>query len=309
MITEPSSFRDPSGQLYWHEGNLYRSITDKYIETYNSVKNSGLYDELIAEKKLVAFQEQPETTKIAFPDVIPLFIKPELLPFISYPYEWSFSQLKDAALLTLDLHIKALKKNFLLKDASAYNVQFLNGKPIFIDHLSFEESENYPVWPAYGQFCRHFLAPLILMSKVDPGLSSLLKVHIDGIQLPMANRLIPTRKLLSFGLLIHFLIHAKSLQKHSDSKKNITNAARLSSSQMANLAISLRETITKLKWKAEGTEWGEYYSDTNYNSEAMESKFHIVKDFTNNVPNLKMIWDLGGNTGEFSRAFKNLQTL
>ena len=309
MITEPSSFRDPSGHLYWHEGNIYRSITDKYIKTYNSVKESGLYDELIAEKSMVAFQEQSKNNKIAFADEVSLVIKPEVLPFISYPYEWSFSQLKDAALLTLDLHIRALKRNFLLKDASAYNVQFLNGKPTFIDHLSFEECENYPVWPAYGQFCRHFLAPLVLMSKVDPGLNSLLKVHIDGIPLPMACKLIPTRKLLSLGLFVHFLLHAKSQQKHSDSQKNITNTAGLSSKQMVNLAISLRDTIAKLKWKAEGTEWGEYYSDTNYSSEAMESKFQIVKSFAKKVPDVKMIWDLGGNTGEFSREVQDYAEL
>ncbi len=302
MTTEPSSFRDPAGHLFWHEDILYRLITPEYLPTYNAIKNSGLFADLIAEKKMVSFQEEPRLKSVSSDVRSPLTIKPEIIPFISYPYEWSFSQLKDAALLTLELQIEALKKNFLLKDATAYNIQFLHGQPIFIDHLSFDKCDNYPIWPAYGQFCRHFLAPLVLMSKVDSGFNALLKIHIDGIPLEFVCKCIPTRKLLSFGLFIHLFTHAKAQKKHAKNDSSIKHTESLSTKQLTNLAISLKQTIEKLTWKTEGTEWGDYYKDTNYSAEAMNDKMQIVKHFTQMIPETNTIWDLGGNTGEFSRT-------
>lgn len=302
MINETSSFRDPSGYLFWLDGKLYRTITDEYINTYEAIKQSGLFDKLVAENKIVKFKEQPTSNFPHRNTKISLILEPDILPFVSYPYEWSFSQLKDAALLTLDLHIDALKNNFLLKDASAYNIQFMNGKPIFIDHLSFDLCDKYPIWPAYGQFSRHFLAPLVLMSKVDPGLNSLLKIYIDGIPLPIARKLVPFRKLLSIGLLIHFVWHANSQRKYENKGDVLKNTKKLSTGQMLNFAISLKETIVKLRWEPKGTEWGEYYDDTNYNGSAMESKIKIISDFVKKVPSAKIIWDFGGNTGDMSRA-------
>ena len=128
MMQEPSSFRDPSGHLFWHEGKLYRTITDTYIDTYRAVRESGIFDTLQSDNRIVAFRELPAKMPHHLFETASLVLEPDILPFISYPYEWSFSQLKDAALLTLDLHISALEHNFLLKDASAYNIQFVHGK-------------------------------------------------------------------------------------------------------------------------------------------------------------------------------------
>jgi hypothetical protein len=302
MRNERSSFRDPSGYLFWHEGKLYRTVTDKYIDTYKAVRQSGLLDSLREENKIVEFKEQSAENFPFITKQVSLVLEPEILPFISYPYEWSFSQLKDAALLTLDLHIAGLKSNFLLKDASAYNIQFLNGKPIFIDHLSFDECKKYSIWPAYGQFCRHFLAPLVLMAKVDPGLNSLMKIYIDGIPLPLARKLIPARKLLSFGLYIHFVCHARFQNKYADKGEILADEKKLSTPQMLNIAVSLKETITKLKWKPRGTEWSEYYDETNYTSDAFQNKVEIISDFVKKIPCIKNLWDFGGNTGIMSRA-------
>lgn len=303
-INVPSSFRDPSGHLFWYEGKLYRTVTDKYIDTYKAIKQSGLFDALIAENKIIAFKEQSAKKIPDLSSNISLLLEPDILPFISYPYEWSFSQLKDAALLTIDLHITGLRSNFLLKDASAYNIQFLNGQPIFIDHLSFDLCGNYPIWPAYGQFCRHFLAPLVLMSKVDPGLGALLKLYIDGVPLPLALKLIPVRKLLTPGLFIHFLCHANSQKRYASKGDVVKKIKKLSARQMLNIAISLKETITELKWQPQGTEWAEYYSDTNYSDKAMQNKIGLLVNFIKKVPGTDMVWDFGGNTGLMSRAIR-----
>lgn len=302
MQQVPSSFRDPSGRLFWQDGNLYRTVTDRYIDTYQALKGSGLLDTLQAEKKIVAYKEHLPGVLPQCPKNAALILEPKILPFISYPYEWSFSQLKDAALLTLDLHIQALKKGFLLKDASAYNIQFLNGKPIFIDHLSFDPAEKYNIWPAYGQFCRHFLAPLVLMAKVDPRLNSLSMLHLDGIPLPLARKLLPARKLLSFGLFVHFWCHARSQKKYADKGHVVQKMGKLSARQMLNIAQSLMETVTRLKWQPKGTEWIEYYDHTNYSDAAMRTKIKIITQFIQKVPQPGMVWDVGGNTGDMSRA-------
>ena len=304
MHEVPSSFRDPSGHLFWEGDRLYRTVTDRYIDTYQALKRSGLLDILQAEKKIVEFKEHSANAFSQPHNGAVLILEPKILPFISYPYEWSFSQLKDAALLTLDLHIQALKNGFLLKDSSAYNIQFLRGKPIFIDHLSFDPAEKYDIWPAYGQFCRHFLAPLALMAKIDPGLNGLLKLHVDGIPLPLACKLLPMRKLLNFGFFIHLWAHAKFQKKYADKGHVVKKMNKLSHRQMLDIAQSLTDTVTKLRWNPNGTEWIEYYDNTNYSDTAMRNKIDIVTDFVQKVSPISTVWDFGGNTGDISRAIQ-----
>jgi len=131
----PSSFRDPSGHLYYQNGTLYRQINPIYFRDFEACKTSGLYAELIQKELLIPHQEVDGTS---LDSIKCKTIQPVPIPFISYPYEWSFSQLKDAALLTLSIQEISLEKGLSLKDASAYNIQMYKGKPIFIDSLSFE---------------------------------------------------------------------------------------------------------------------------------------------------------------------------
>ncbi|HEY9078351.1 MAG TPA: hypothetical protein VIO61_17580 [Anaerolineaceae bacterium] len=180
----PASFRDPSGFLFERNGNLYRQINHVYQQNYDHLIQSGLYDLLVQQGHLVAHQEvdiQPE-----IPELYYKVIQPERLPFISYPYEWSFSQYKDAALQVLKIQQVALKRGMSLKDASAYNMQFNQGRPVLIDTLSFEKYQEGQPWVAYRQFCQHFLAPLALMALKDIRLSQLMRVYIDGIPLDLA---------------------------------------------------------------------------------------------------------------------------
>ena len=136
--------------------------------------------------------------------------------FISYPYEWSFGQLKDAALLTLELQERALAKGLTLRDASAYNIQFDGGGPVFIDTLSFEPRKDGAPWVAYRQFCEHFLVPLALMSRVDVDLASLLRTHIDGVPLELGSRLLGAGTWFRLGLLFHVRLHAMAQRRYSD---------------------------------------------------------------------------------------------
>ncbi len=212
------SFRDPSGFLFYQENVLYRQVNTAYRENYDLLIESGLYQALIDSKLLVSHIE--EKTDATYADCVYKILKPEIVPFISYPYEWCFSQLKDAALTTLKIQKIALDFGMSLKDSSVYNIQFLKGRPIFIDTLSFEKYQEGSPWVAYKQFCQHFLAPLALMSFSDVRLNQLLKVFIDGVPLDLASSLLPAKTKLNFSLLSHIHLHAKSQKKYESKTVN-----------------------------------------------------------------------------------------
>ena len=304
----PGSFRDPSGFLFRRDGVLYRQINREYRPHYERLVSSGLYEELAGAGLLVAHEEVavPPRSSINAWKVI----KPSLLPFISYPYEWCFSQLRDAALITLEIQGRALNKGMILKDCSAYNVQFIGGRPVFIDSLSFEIYEEGKPWVAYRQFCQHFLAPLALMAYADIRLGRLLRLFIDGIPLDLASRLLPFKSRTRFPLLTHVHLHAKSQLRHAGLGVKAEPSGRMSLLSLRGMVDSLRSGILGLKWEPRGTEWAEYYADTNYSATAMESKKNIVSKYLDRIrPN--SAWDLGGNIGEFSRlaAIRGCQTV
>ncbi len=294
------SFRDPSGFVFVSQGIVYRQVNERYQSEYDNLMSCGLYDELVRRQLLISHSESchpPASSHRCYK-----ILRPEQIPFVSYPYEWSFSQLKDAALVTLDVQKRALAHNMILKDASAYNIQFLDGRPLLIDTLSFETYEKGRAWIAYRQFCQHFLAPLVLMSHKDIRLSQLLRRYIDGIPLDMAVSLLPKRTCLNTGIAMHMWFHARAQARVARQPKNPSGKARrrLSKRDLVNICDSLRSTIVGLKWDHGRTAWANYYEGDSYQNEGFQSKREIVKEFLT-IVNPKCVWDLGANTGEFSR--------
>jgi ribosomal protein L11 methylase PrmA len=292
----PSSFRDPSGFLFRRNGRLYRQVNDSYRADYKLLMESGLYRELTEQGLLVPHEETPEPQML---DGGSLVIEPERIPFISYAYEWSFSQLQDAALATLAVQKKAVAHGMSLKDASAYNIQFRHGRPVLIDTLSFERYREGEPWIAYRQFCQHFLAPLALMSHTDVRLGQLLRVNIDGIPLDLASHLLPSKTRLSLGLATHIHLHAQAQQKYAD-KQAKPSGRKMSRMAFLGLIDNLESTTRKLSWKPEGTEWGDYYAATNYTDASIEHKAQLVGEYLERT-RPETVWDLGANTGRFSR--------
>ena len=303
---ENSSFRDRSGFLFYYENEIYRIINFSYKKQYEKFMNSELYQKL-EEKNLIISHSEIENLDIDC-DYYKI-IKPEKIPFISYPYEWSFSQLKDAALLTLRIQKAAMKYGMTLKDGSAFNIQFHNGHPIFIDTLSFEIYEEGQIWKPYKQFCQHFLAPLALISKKDVRLNLLSKTFIDGIPIDLAAKLLPKTTFGNFGLMAHIHAHAKS-QKHYEDKDAKIKQKTLSKRSFEGLIESLKSSIEKMTWNEDNTEWGDYYSDTNYTEKSFEEKKQFISLAIDQVKP-KLVWDMGANTGVFSRlaSTKGINTI
>lgn len=304
----PSSFRDPSGFLFWKDGSLYREVSVAYRAHYDHLMQSGFYDSLVDAGLLVAHEEVPG--EYGTTDSVYKVLRPDVIPFVSYPYEWCFSQLKDAALATLEIQKRALDSGMILKDASAYNIQFVKGKPILVDTLSFEKHREGQTWVGYRQFCQHFLAPLALMSYTDIRLNQLLRVYIDGVPLDLASSLLPFRTYLSFSLLSHIHLHARS-QKYFAGKRVDRGKRGMSRVGFLGLVDNLESSVRRLKWRPKGTAWAEYYEEeSSYSEGALEQKKRVVGEFLDET-RPKTVWDLGANTGLFSRVAgaRGIQTI
>jgi hypothetical protein len=297
------SFRDPSGFVYTRDGILYRQVNLGFRRQFESFIASGLYDELVQDGLLVR-HEQVGLEYAATADATAV-LRPERVGFISYPYEWSFGQLQDAASLTLDIQRRSLRKGFTLRDSSAYNVQFRAGRPVFIDTLSFEPLEEGKPWAAYKQFCEHFLVPLSLMSRVDIRCGGLLRLYLDGVPLDLGSRLLPRRSWASLSTVLHIHLHAWAQGRYAD--KAVGSAAKgkaMSRDALMRLVENLAVAVRKMSWRPTGTEWADYTSDNNYSDAASQSKRAMVKAYLGGS-GAHIVWDLGANTGEYSRAARD----
>jgi len=291
-----ASFRDPSGFVFNLNGKIYRQINRSYQNDYDQLIYSGLYDKLTSEHLLIPHKEvevPPEISDSAYKVILP-----DLITFISYPYEWCFSQLKDAAQVTLEIQKHALEYGMSLKDSSVYNIQFHHGRPLMIDTLSFEIYREGQPWDAYRQFCQHFLAPLSLIAYRDVRLSQLMRAYVDGIPLDLTSRLLPWRTYLFPGLFLHIHMHSVSQRRYAG--KTINSSNNFSMVAFLGLIDSLESSIRRLSWSPRNTEWGEYYDQHNYTPEGFDHKKQLVSEYLEYIQP-RCVWDLGANVGEFSR--------
>jgi len=291
----PSSFRDPAGFVIARGDEILRVVQPAYRPDYERLQASGLYERLVAEKLLVAHEE------ISAPELGGWkVLRPQRVPFISYPYEWCFSQWRDAALTTLRLQELALEHGMTLKDASAFNVQFLEGAPILIDSLSFAALGTPRPWDAYGQFCRHFLAPLALMSYREARLGRLMQLHLDGVPLGLAARLLPARSRLNLWLHVHLHWHATSERRDHTAPAARRSARPYAMNSLRGLVTTLRSAVQRLRPPRPGREWATYYGETVIGGGYVEHKQQVVGEWLRAL-SPRLAWDLGANTGLFSR--------
>lgn len=296
MTKEPSSFRDPDSKLEFDDEFYYRRFSKDYIPNYLHFKESGLKDRLLNEKLILPYEEINENKSIVNFDNIVLKVKK--IPFVSYPYEWSFSQLKIAALLTLKINIIALEYGMILKDASKFNVQFIGCKPVFIDLGSFEIYKSNSIWAGYQQFCRHFLAPLLLASYKDVRLIKLLLANIDGIDLSFVRTLLPLKSFLNSGVFLHIILNTLGVKTIGNKK------IKLKEQGLKSILVHLTDTIENLKIKNKNSEWVDYYNFTNYSDSGLLEKVSIIEEFIKKL-NVKTALDLGANDGRFSKLLSN----
>ncbi len=296
-LLHPASFRDPAGFIFIEKGRCYRAVSKGYLAEYELLISSGLYEALTQAGLLIRHQEVKELEKSG---KYPKILCPVHVPFISYPYEWTFSQLKDAALAMLEIQQQAMKHKMSLKDATPYNIQFVEGKPCLIDTLSFETWDQTKPWVPYKQFCEQFLAPLALAAYGHPNILSLQQSMIDGIPLKLAVSFLPLRAKFKFGLLINLIFHAKAQKHTSQSQGAGQRKGNFHAEALSGLIESLKQTVLTLREKKHAGQWGTYYQDCIGNEEYLLQKKEFLKDAVQKI-HPSTAWDIGANTGYFSR--------
>jgi ribosomal protein L11 methylase PrmA len=306
VTANPGSFRDPGSRVYEQGDKILRWIGDQGVANYESARDAGVLDRLIGDGFFVSSKEC-ERGAISGNCDASYVLEHERIPFVSYPYEWSFSLLKRAAMFHIDLHLRALEQGFTLTDATAYNIQFKGTRPIGIDHLSLKPYEVGEIWAGHRQFCMQFLNPLILWSRKGVAPNSWFRGSLEGITPEDLAPLMALRDMLSFTVLSHVIGQA-SLQRRAVAKgKGIPpkKRSKLSRTGMVGMLQGLRGFIEKCEPPLKATVWGEYADNTSYEvSERSDKGAFVAEMVAASKP--EVLFDLGCNSGEYSEiALKN----
>ena len=301
MSANSGSFRDPSGHVFSKKGCIYRSIFTPGVKDFEAARDAGIYDKLI-ESGLLLPHEEVDIGDLTPEGTIYCLTHPRL-PMISYPWEWPFSMLKEAALLHLDAMEMLVPQGFWLRDASAFNAQFDGNCVRLIDTLSVGLRVPDSPWVGYGQFCSHFLAPLAVAAHCDIRTLSLWRNYIDGYPLDLVTKMLPSWRRYRPGLFMHLTLHS-GFQNAADRKEDIGKTKllkrpKVSDRGLVGLIHSLRRTIEGIKWKRTSKVWEEYAEIRTYEDEDVVQKSEYVDRVVQRLQP-RVVWDLGANTGEFS---------
>ncbi|MFT3935550.1 MAG: hypothetical protein QM726_18125 [Chitinophagaceae bacterium] len=295
----PASYRDPAGFIFKHDGKVYRQVNQYYAQDYDLFIKSGLYDLLVKQKKILPHLEIGEN----FTGDAQWYktLLPEQLEFISYPYEWCFSQWKDAALLTLELVKTAVSHGLVLKDATPFNVQFVSGAAVFIDTLSFEKYNETKPWVAYRQFIECFVGPLLLAKYRSSDLLKLFQVYPDGIPLKLISKLLPTKSMFNANVFLHIKIPGLVNSKPGREKEK---QPLFTKQKLLNIIANLQSFVESISLPATKTSWNNYYEETILSHDYAKAKLAILEEWLKDLPG-KTLLDIGTNTGMFAKAAAN----
>jgi SAM-dependent methyltransferase len=301
---DPGSFRDWDSRVFYDDGRVLRALSPAGLESWHAVARSRFFGEAVAAGRVVETREVGDVDLEAVPlPETAAVLEHERVPFVSYPYEWPFSMLKDAALLQLDLLGRALAEDMTLKDASSYNVQWRGSQPIFIDVGSFEPLPEGEPWQGYRQFCMLFLNPLLLQAYKGVPFGPWLRGSLAGISPGEVRGLMSARDLFRRGVLPHVVLHARLERKHAESGRDVKGELRKAGFRKELIAANVRrleKLVRGLEWKAGRTEWSEYGATTSYADEDARRKEAFVREVVASRA-WGLAWDLGCNEGRFSR--------
>lgn len=284
-------------------GRVFRTVMPLAAAAYEATRRTGVVDELVERGLVLGERHVGKDVLGAAAAQAAYVVEHPRLPFISYPYEWCFGALKDAALLHLDVHLRCLERGVTLSDASAFNVQFRGASPVFIDALSFRPYREGEIWAAHRQFCDHFLNPLLLRAHLGIPHNAWYRGSMDGIPVQHLAKALPWRSKLSWNVAKHVLLH--SLFERSSMRAPAAselNRVRLPLAALRAILAGLRDWIAALQPRDRGkTVWRDYAEVNSYSSAEARAKARFIRAFASAV-RPALLWDLGCNTGEYSKA-------
>ncbi len=299
---EPASFRDPANQVFYIDGEVRRGLQGSAVADWQALAGSDFFGRLTAQGQVCPTEEVPQPA----PEPFDLVLRHERIPFVSYPYEWTFSMLRDAALLHLDILLAALKEGFVTKDGSAYNLQWRGAAPVFIDVGSFERLREAEPWAGYRQFCQTMLYPLMLTAHLGVEFQPLLRGHIDGIESGQMRRLLRGRKRWAAGVLKHVYLHDAMQARYAGTSardmRDELRAAGFSAELVMATVRALRKLVGRLQWQPPASHWGDYRTTCTYTEADRRAKVEFVTAVLGAHRDPKLVLDLGANDGEYSRV-------
>ncbi|MHC4338337.1 MAG: class I SAM-dependent methyltransferase [Planctomycetota bacterium] len=307
VVPDAGSFRDPSGYLYELKGRIFRTVTARAAAGYEFVRESGFLSRITDKGWFVGVSEVDPSVVGPVEENVCYVVEHPPIPFVSYPYEWSFSALKSAALLHLDLHIEALNQKITLSDASAYNVQFIGARPVFIDLLSLRPYRDGEFWLGHRQFCEQFLNPLLVRALFGIPHNAWYRGNLEGIPASELSPLLSLRHKVSWKILSHVALPARFQRRAVARESNNKSLEKIKERKLPLVAYSgmlkqLRNWIAKLDPKDAGKSvWSDYAETHTYGSDEDVKKRRFVSEFINRVKP-KTLWDLGCNTGEYAEV-------
>jgi SAM-dependent methyltransferase len=302
---EPGSFRDRGNRVFYHAGAVFRGLNERGLKEWETLSSTSFFQHFMGSGKLVHTEQvaATETPELFQAEQWSAVLTHQRIPFISYPYEWSFGMLQDAALLQLELQLAALDEDMTLKDASPFNIQWVGTSPVFIDIPSLERLAPGEPWVGYEQFCQLFLYPLFLQAYKDIPFQPWVRGCIDGITSQDCYHLMSLRDLIRPGVFLNVALQAWARARYARTAQDIKKDLREAGFHKALIKTNvtrLRKTIHQLSWKRTHSPWSHYTSDNSYTDASREQKAAFVRQVVNSR-SWNLVWDLGCNLGTFSR--------
>jgi SAM-dependent methyltransferase len=302
---EPGSFRDPDSRVFRAGDAVLRALSERGLADWRAVSSTSFFHEALAAGKLVGTEavDDVELPEEALHEGVAAVLRHEPIPFVSYPYEWTFGMLKDAALLQLDLLRAALREGVTLKDASPYNVQWRGAWPVFIDVGSFEPLREGEPWAGYRQFCTLFLYPLLLQAYKDVPFQPWLRGSIDGITPQQCRNLLSFRDLFRRGVFTHVVLHSRLDRKYADKTRDVKRELKSAGFRKELIEANVRgleRLVRRLEWRTAASAWSDYSATNPYSEADAGRKAQFVQE-ASSTRRWQLAWDLGCNDGHYTR--------
>ena len=309
---DAGSFRDRSSRVFLHEDRVFRTLNAESLSAWQRVSVEPFFRQAVTSKQIVETRElsPAEVAEFPFPTEVVGILEHERIPFITYPYEWSFSMLREAALLHLRILTNSIRSGLILKDASPYNVQFRGGQPVFIDLGSFTNYAPGEPWVAYRQFCELMLFPLLLQAYRGVHFQPILRGQLEGISARQFLQWIRWRDLFRPGVFTNGWLQAKLEQKTqslSTSTVRDLKSSGFHSSIIEQMLQKLTRLVERLEWTPERTQWTNYDDTLPHVAEDRQFKSEFVRKVCR-TRHRNLIWDLGCNDGRYSTIASEFAT-
>jgi hypothetical protein len=292
---DPGSFRDPASRVVLDGDDVIRLLDQRGLEAWRALSATKFFTQAVADGRLIDAVEVTEP-----PEGAAGALRHPRLPMITYPFEWTFSMLKDAALLQLNLLEAALEAGLTIKDSTPFNIQFQNGKPLFIDIGSFEAYRQGEPWIGYRQFTRQFLFPLMLRAWRDVPFQPWLRGDIEGLTPRQMASLLPFRRRFNTGALLHVVLQARMEDRMSGRavREDLREAGFNKDLILANVR-KLRSLVDSLSWQPDTEGWSDYHACAHVGRDR-DTKSDFLATALNRVRPRRVL-DLGANDGHFSQ--------